>query len=450
MRPAAVWFARLWGVGIVAHLLANPAVGRDGAGIRVAAVVGGAAAIGLVLRPSDRRLLGLVSGLTLVHAFLEAPFIGNHWVLAAAISVAILVSLAQPDPWAWFAPTARWMLLGFYAWAAFNKLNAGFFDPTTSCGLAYTNQLLGSWGLPLVPAGGGAAVASAAGTALVELSVPVLLMIPRTRRWGVMLGMAFHGLISFDLDQHFFDFTSLLLALFGLFLADETAERLDGRVRLSGWVKGLVAGTLGVLVVVASVAPVTLVTIRLLETGMFVTWIPFLTWVLAAVFIEVVIRGGEASRELRLPSPGRVPAAVLVGLVVLNGLTPYLELKTGYGWNMYANLVTAGGESNHFVIRRTFPLTDGNADPVMILATDDLGLAAYIDSGWALPERNLRHYLADRPEATVTYEQAGVVRTGTGAELGERLPLWSEKLQLFRSIETRRPPRCQLVWLPAW
>ena len=38
-------------------------------------------------------------------------------------------------------------------------------------------------------------------------------------------------------------------------------------------------------------------------------------------------------------------------LVVANGLTPYLELKTGYGWNMYANLRTVDGETNHFLVR---------------------------------------------------------------------------------------------------
>lgn len=29
-------------------------------------------------------------------------------------------------------------------------------------------------------------------------------------------------------------------------------------------------------------------------------------------------------------------------LVVFNGLTPYLELKTGFGWNMHSNLRTVG------------------------------------------------------------------------------------------------------------
>lgn len=447
MRPSYAWFARLWGVAVIAHLVAYPAAG-EGVTRQAVSLLLAVGAVGLVVRPGDRRLLGAVAGLTLVHAFVEAPVIGNHWVLAALVSAAILVSLTRPDPWGWLAPTGRWMLLGFYSWAAFAKLNTGFFDPVTSCGLAYTNQLLGSWGLPLLPTGWG--TAAAAGSALVELSVPVLLLVPRTRRWGVVLGMAFHTLISFDLDQHFYDFTSVLLPLFGLFLPDGTTGKIEERAeRMRPAALVGVAAALAVVAGLATVPPLTPLSLRILDTAPFALWIPFASGVVAAV-THGVLHSSARAPDLRLAESGRVGAVVLVGIVVANGLTPYLELKTGYGWNMYANLVTAAGESNHLVIRRTLPLTDVNASAVEIVATDDPGLAAYVGSGWAVPERNLRHYLADRPEATVTFRRDGVDRTVSGAEIGERLPLWAEKLQLFRSVDLRRPPRCQLVWLPAW
>ena len=51
-------------------------------------------------------------------------------------------------------------------------------------------------------------------------------------------------------------------------------------------------------------------------------------------------------------------------LVVLNGLSPFLELRTAYAFNMYANLETAAGESNHFLVPRTLPLTDYQGDLV--------------------------------------------------------------------------------------
>lgn len=323
MRRPYVWFARLWGVGVVAHLVAYPAAG-EGLGRAAVALLLAAAAIGLVVRPDDRRLLGAVAGLTPVHAFLEAPVVGNHWVLAALVSVAILVSLSRSDPWGWLAPTGRWMLLGFYSWAAFAKLNTGFFDPATSCGLAYTNQILGSWGLPLLPTGWG--LATAVSSALVELSVPVLLLVPRARRWGVVVGMGFHTLISFDLDQHFYDFTSVLLPLFCLFLPDATTAELERRAEAvrPPLLAGL-AAALAVLAGVASVGPLTPLTLRILGTAPFVLWIPFAAGLFAVVSREL-LRSSAPAPGLGLPERGRAGALALVGIVIANGLTPYLEL----------------------------------------------------------------------------------------------------------------------------
>ena len=47
----------------------------------------------------------------------------------------------------------------------------------------------------------------------------------------------------------------------------------------------------------------------------------------------------------KLPWRGGWVAIVVGLLAVLNGLTPYTEIKTAYGFNMYANLLTARGQS---------------------------------------------------------------------------------------------------------
>ncbi len=70
------------------------------------------------------------------------------------------------------------------------------------------------------------------------------------------------------------------------------------------------------------------------------------------------------SRSLR---PHHALFILIPLLVIGNGLTPYLELKTGYGWNMYSNLRTVDGDSNHVLVRRTFPVTNAQADLVEIV-----------------------------------------------------------------------------------
>ena len=199
------------------------------------------------------------------------------------------------------------------------------------------------------------------------------------------------------------------------------------------------------LLVLVSLGPMNAATVWLLTKGVFIVWIPFLLWALVSTH-QQMRRRGDLDVNLRL----RDPIAIgLVAIVVFNGLTPHLELKTGYGWNMYANLVTAQGESNHFVIRRTLPLTDVQERLAEVEQSNDPGLQAYIDSGYLLPERRLLHYLSDHRQTSVRYTVGAETIEGTGAQLGVPLPVLVEKWQLFRAVDARRPVRCQTTWLPA-
>ena len=182
--------------------------------------------------------------------------------------------------------------------------------------------------------------------------------------------------------------------------------------------------------------------------GAFVVWAPFLVWFCVATWLGV--RGAKASQDERVPGVLHGPVAwVLVGVVFLNGLLPYLEVKTATAWNMYANLVTASGESNHLVIRSTLPLTDHQSRLVTVLETDDQGLQAYVGSRYGIVERHFLDYLVGHPDAMIRYEVDGVERTATGLEISEPLGLWSAKFGAFRSVDLESPSRCQLFWLPA-
>ncbi len=445
--PAFNWFLRLWAVAIIAHIAGNPPGWRDAALAHPLGVVTlglGAVAIAVLARPN--RVLGLsLAALTVASVVLEAPVVGNHWVVAGLVSVLMLVALLRPDPWAVFAPGARGILISFYAFAAFAKLNRGFFDPEVSCGVTYANQLLASFRLPEVPVGDWRAVSVAALTAMVELSIPILLLNRRTRYHGVLLGSVFHLFISFDLDQHFYDFSAVLVALFSLFLADDVLTIFGSPLRVRRPTAVALGGLLG-LIVVASVTVPRRISFSLLDSWVFLLWIPW------ALFLIGRIWQLRRSRPNAAESWGRLGAvgAVLVALTVFNGLTPYLELKTGYGFNMYANLVTADGRSNHYLIPRTIPLTDVQRDPLIVLESSDPGLSRYVDSGWAIPRIQLLDYLVDHRSSSVTV--TGVVSGGevtlTGTD-GVALPWWRDRFQLFRAIDLNDPPRCQLVWLPA-
>ena len=434
-------FARLWGLAAVAHVIGNFAQPDLPTAVGLVNLAVGLTGIWLVAVPRRTVLLGLAS-LIVVSLVLEMPITGNHWLLAGLVSAAILVTGAKENE---LFPTARWILLAFYSFAAFAKINTGFFDPDVSCAVFFANQNLGSWGLPVIAADGNLARLAIWATAAIELAVVPLLLLRRTRYWGVVLGSSFHVLISFDLAQHFYDFTAVLLPLFALFLPNTMLGtfRLAPAV-LTDLVKrvlALVAVGASVLLVVMASLPLTEWSFRLLTLVPFLLWIPFVL-----LWLRWLIR-------LR-PQPFAVGwrtglgGAVVVALALANGFTPYTEIKTAYGYNMYANLVTAQGESNHLLIPRTWPLRNGYEGPVEIVSSNDPGLLSYRDAGYRIAYPQFQRYLAANRGVDVTYLRKGVEIHVDDSATTHSGPWWWRFLPL-RSLDIQAPPRCQDVFLPA-
>ncbi len=437
-------FARLFGVALVAHVVGNWSQPDIPAPVGWVNLVVGGIGLALVIRPS-RSLLVASSVLVVASVLLEMPVTGNHWVLAGLAAAAIAVSGGRDDR---FFPAVRLILLVFYVFAAFAKLNAGFFDPSVSCAVFYANQSLAGFGLPPLAVGGFLARGMIWATVAIEISVPITLMWRRTRYLGVLIGTVFHTLISFDLNQHFYDFTAVLIALFVLFLPDRSIELVSDQIaevrRRKIVPVSVLVGLLGVLVLLAGF-PATPVSASLLQLVPFVFWVPFsLVWI--AALIRARAPGGITNWRPNVAGVG------IVIFAVLNGLTPYTEVKTAYSFNMYANLVTSQGISNHFVVRSTWPLRDGYEGPVEILESSDPGLEAYRDGGYLIAYPQLRRYLSSRPNTSLTYRRFGEVVTLARASLRPELvdpgPWWWRFFPL-RAIDTLSPPRCQDVFLPA-
>ncbi|MBW3603377.1 MAG: hypothetical protein KY460_00470 [Actinobacteria bacterium] len=433
------WFAGLFALAVVAHIVGNPPAAPDALGVTSLALAVAVAAV--VARPSSRRWWAAAAGLQLATVWLEAPVLGNHWLLMGCFSLAVLLALTRAQPWPWLASVVGWSFIAFYAFAAFAKLNTSFLEPSVSCAVFYADQGLASWGLPTLPRGSGVAVLPIATALVVELSVPVLLVVRRARSIGVTLAAVFHYVISLDLAQHFFDFTAVIFVGLAVLAAPEATRPIGDWIDRRPRAVRLLAAVWAVLILAAVLPPSPPLQV-LGSLVFFASWAP-----LGAAIVWWAVR---ATRRPAATHLGRfdVAAAVLVALVVLNGVTPYIGLKTAFGWNMYANLVTSGGRSNHLLVPGVAPAVD--AEYVVVTAASEEALRAYVGSGWAVPERNLRDHLAAHPRATVTFERAdGTVVSGTGRQLGRALPLVVRRLAPLRSVDLSDPARCQALWLPA-
>lgn len=468
--PAGLLLFR-WAFAVAAlfHLAGNPALNFGDRSLLLIPVqlVVGSAALAVTVAPHRHTPMIVLCAAVPVSAWLEAPMVGNHWVLAAALAVAYLVSAGlgrlrdldpMSSPWSMFAPAGRLVLLGAYGFAAFAKLNDGFMDPATSCAVFYQDQLVRSWGLPVLSVSGDPLLgqAVAVGAAVVELSIPVLLIWGVTRRWGVLLGMSFHGLLALDLAQHFWDFSAVLYACFLLFLSpsqqQHVVDDVTGVLRQVRPSVRLATAALPLLLGVTAVAAGTLggpPALRVLAVfAGHAAW-----WVLGAMAIVLVARAvlTDGSREpglLRVSSPALL---VVPLLVALNGLTPYLELKTGFGWNMYSNLRTVAGETNHMLVPATLDLTGAQVDRVRVLESTDARLTTRPDVELVWSE--FREYAHSNPDETVVYERGGEVFSAP--TLGEDpagrggISVLGLRLGSFRAVDVSGKERCLDVFGPA-
>lgn len=448
MIDSTAWF-RLWAMAALAQVLSN---GLDVA-LRahdVPNAILGLVAIGVLLRPSDRRLGIALLALVILSAVTSLPRVGNHWILAASISLLGLIARPWvPGWWERFVPGARSVLLVFYSFAAFAKLNTGFLDPVTSCSRFFANQLLGFWQLPEVSSPSALADVLPYLPAAIELSVPLLLIWRRTRGVGIWLGVAFHLLLALDLVQHFFDFTLVLVSLFLLFAPSGTLAALDAtlpRLRHPSqrvWVAIGCAAVISTTLVPSEAAIV---------VGLLTTWV---AWLILFVGLArgLVLRRPRGTPEPLRFLPTSAAAAVVIVIVVLNGLSPYLELKSAFGFNMYSNLTTIDGETNHLLVPGTLQLRTDQADLAIVISASDEALAEYVDSGFALPLVNLRDYLADHPDIAVSFtvgdERFDLDRAGDHPEWLERQHWLVERLLLFRAVPVDDPPVCQPSFLVA-
>lgn len=455
-----VWtlFAVTWGASILFHLAGNPRLAPEWG----RAVIGACALVLLVLARRPWAALPAAVAV-LAGVWLEAPALGNHWLLQGFLALIVIGAVLSGRGRAAAAvprllPAARLLLLAFYVFAAFAKLNRDFFDPAVSCAVFYLRESVGSWGAlglyDALPSGADTIVAVL--VAGIELTIPVLLIVRRTRHVGVLVAIGFHWVLAIDRSHQFFDFSSVLTALFLLFLDPPVVASLLSRWRrfansvADRWSSGPELARLGALVgaalaVVAVAGADSWSTVRPLREVGVVVWMAMGAGVFLLVFAGV--RRAPVAEE-RLVGEGAGRWLLLVpALAAANGLTPYLEVKSGFGWNMYSNLAVIDGDTNHFVVRAGLPLTDGHDRLVRIVESSEPGLAFYGDQ-WLLAEVQLEDYLADLPDAVVLAEVDGERVTYLGGGGGAR-PAWRQKFQLFRAVDASGPTECQPVFGPA-
>lgn len=248
-------------------------------------------------------------------------------------------------------------LLLVYAVAAVAKMNTGFFDPSLSCAATMVSRL--PWSHLSFFDGSWKVVASIWGTTAVEVTLPVLLAVRRSRMLGLVVGGAFHAVLALTGNV---PFSALALALYVAFLPSDTPTRLRAlaatRPGLGRWADRArrVSRSPAALPVTVAwwLAGAALFTrgpglrSALIEHGTALLMVAALAdGILVVLYLA---RGGShrhSPTSLRVRHPISV-AGILV--LVANSLSPYVGLKTDSSLTMFSNLHTEDGQWNHLFI----------------------------------------------------------------------------------------------------
>jgi hypothetical protein len=397
------------------------------------------AALAVMVRPAPAPL-GLLAALHLATVVQHLPAVYNHWYFGGLVSFTLL--LASGAAW-WrargsgtspgenlpvaFAPAARWSLILLYFLSGFHKLNADFFDPVVSCAsVLYHGLRAGLPVLPDLPAMGPLGIGL---TLILELGLPVLLLVPRTRRVGVAAGILFHVVMA---AAGYPRFSATGLALLVLFLP--SLHRPGPAFRAA--------------VVAALLAASVLVPER--RDALFL----WATLGLCGVLLVLCLAPDHDTSRDETAVSWRPPLPAILGpvLILVAGMSPYLGLGTDRALSMYSNLRTEGGRSNHFLLPAGLQVVPYQRDLVQVLRSNAAPLARLASDSMVIPWAELRARLTEATASSagvsLTYLRGGrryeIGSAAADSVLGLPVSRFQLKFMRFRAIERTGPRRCSV------
>ncbi|MGF1508778.1 MAG: hypothetical protein ACFB9M_04660 [Myxococcota bacterium] len=453
-------FCLLWASAVIFHQVSLKHVANTPVQLALTLT----AASLFVARPTLNRLLVLAC-LQITEVMIYAPYLSNHWMLATTANFILVGSALIEIPsgsfnreriFARFAASARLLVPVLYFWAVFHKLNAGFFNPDASC----AGDLVAALGLPIPDAITGHLWVRWAAiwmTIFVEALIPVLLLWSRTRTMGVLVGAFFHFIIGLSEYKPYYNFSSVLLALYFLYLSpDDVSRSWQGLVRRPlAWLQENPFGRFIFFGAALSLAYVLAYLgvfgeysryYRLASVGLWVCYgLAFIVFVGFGVWQErerFQVRTPTAWHLLRVPRRQlAIPA-----LFFLNGTLPYLGGKTELALSMFSNLVTEEGRTNHYVVQEPLYLWPYQSKVVRIVESSEPELERLRDSERGMVWFEFRDFMHRHPDASVTYQLGGetfeVLRAGDDPAFVQPTPLWQRKLFLFRHPDLSPVSRC--------
>lgn len=359
------------------------------------------------------------------------------------------------------APTARVLMLVVYLFATVDKINWDYLSPH-GCGWALVSPFFG--GMDFASRYPIAWQIGTYGSLFMEGFLLIGLAVPALRSKSLMAGTVFHTMLALIPHVGVASFSGLTLSLYVLFMPENTnwqawrlvpnIERVWKRVVVvfagaavwavlsyvaASWVTGFAYDALRQQGLVDS---------RRYLTGIYFSvfvFFPMGLWMLRNV-ISTFWFTQKMRPELRMWGPAWM--AIFPALALLNGLCPFIGLKTHTSFGMFSNITTEQGQTNHLFIPASVQIFQYQTEWIHVTkAPPSFEYGTRIPD--MVPVEFRRRFERIAPGDTVEFERNGVpgrltkgVAASVNADLERPLNLLERKVLRFRPL-IRGPQPCR-------
>lgn len=412
----------------------------------------GVFATALLFRPQSKAIFTLLLLISSISAVLQMPVSSNHSIikntfLLAAFCLGTYHGL-RGHSWALFfqqlSYIGRALILIMYFFGVFHKINTDFLNPNVSCAVALWREMpfFVSW-LDF----SAIHYLTIYGTLIGETVIAICLLVPKWRHVGIVSGMAFHALLGLSGYAMYPPFSTLCIALHCCFLSPNAALQI---LQAREW-----RMLLSKLKTIQGAILIVILLFTLFATAWIEAYSAFgLVWlILVMPFIHVVSKHGRAPAVYALKADRGSIAIVstITAIFFINGIMPYLGLKTAQSINMFANLRLEAAISNHLIFKdKPGPwlylddvvlIRDSGGIPQLEYAKNEkLGVVYY----------QLLHHIQLNPHSQIDFVRGGKVYLQQSAKTLEKdisqilHPLWVRSLFHFNVVDFSNPKPCAL------
>lgn len=462
-------FVVFWSIAALFHL-AHSRIFADGFHYALLTT----AAILVLVKPSSIIRLLLFLSVQLMAGLRTMPYVPNHEIFVLLADLTILHALLycvyknrsfkinKTDFFGVFSSLLKIELLLLYFFVVFHKLNSSFFNVGVSCATGFYDALNA---YSLLPATKLARLLCAYFTVLVEALIPILLFFRKSRNTGLLIGLIFHGLIAYNhingfydfTSNGFYDFSSVIFACYVVFMSNGFCSYLNSCYnKLMRYIKSLKSRRYSEKNLVGiSIATLLFVLIGYIVSKNIDDYFRYIVWTLFSftligLFIKYLLSFKE---ELSVNFKNhfyRPPFSLLLFpcIVFINGVCPYLGLKTESSFAMFSNLRTEGGVSNHFLVPAGGQIFDFQKDLVEIRSSSSPALQLLAERKQLLPYFQFKEEIRISKPRNVQYiwrnKYYNFSRENLSGneEILKDNPFLLRKLLRFRPVKKHEPQVC--------